>query len=660
MFTFTRIHLPSSLASRRACWVASLVATFTLVSSAKAQGWFTVLEREPNPAIVTDSTLRQRIVNTGWPWRVRDNASGIEMVLVPQGSFTMGAPSTDLESSAAERPTHAVQLTSAFYVGRTEVTQAQWNAAMGTSPSLFGNRSDAPVERVGFPDVKAFCAVTGLRLLTEAEWEYACRAGGSGSRYGVVDAIAWTSANAGTTTKTVATKAANALGLYDMLGNVGEWCSDRYAAYASAATVDPMGGTGGTTWVVRGGAWNEAVAGSRCTARKAVTSQDVGNGAIGFRVARTAAPEAPMVSMPMWGDTRNEIVGIAPLTVGSAQAVSAGDSHVLALIENGCVVQWGDPTAVPAEVQGRVVGIAAGGGFSIALLQDRTIRCWGTNWAGQTSPPAGLSSVKQVAAGGYHGLALKMDGSVIGWGMNQYGQTSDAATVQNAVQIECGYYHSLAVLVDGRVKQWGDLIGGASAPWPFLREIVQVSGGGYHAMALRSNGAVACWGANGAGQIMVPSSVVGAVQISAGYYHSAALLSTGSVVCWGAGVGKNDYDLGQTSVPASLAGATKIASGAYFTLAVKSFDDCDSNGTEDLFDILRGRSADADLDGRPDACEMAAGDLDLSGWIDMGDLALLLLMMGETSPPFGDLDGNNTISMGDVALLLLNFGPAPN
>jgi hypothetical protein len=192
-----------------------------------------------------------------------------------------------------------------------------------------------------------------------------------------------------------------------------------------------------------------------------------------------------------------------------------------------------------------------------------------------------------------------------------------------------------------------------------LRNIVQVSGGGYHSMALRSNGAVACWGANGAGQIMVPSSVVGAVQISAGYFHSAALLATGRVVCWGAGVGANDYDLGQTLTPASLAGVAKIASGAYFTLAVKPFDDCDDNGREDLFDILWGGSSDADRDGRLDACEMQAGDLDLSGWIDMGDVALLLLMMGDTNPPFGDLDGNNVISMGDLSILLMNFGPAP-
>lgn len=288
----------SVLFSARALLPALMIA---VVQPAAAQGWFTVLEREPNATVVTDALLRQRIVNTGWPWRVRDNQTGIEMVLVPQGSFSMGAASTDAEASSMERPVHTVQLSSAFYVSRTEVTQAQWSASMGGNPSLFTSRSDAPVERVGYPDVQAFCSVTGLRLLTEAEWEFACRSGGTASRYGTIDSIAWYSSNAGATTKPVATKAPNGFGLYDMLGNVGEWCSDRYGAYTSTSAIDPTGATSGSTWVVRGGAWNAAAADSRCSARRAVTSQDVGAGSVGFRVARTAAPEAARVSIAMWG-----------------------------------------------------------------------------------------------------------------------------------------------------------------------------------------------------------------------------------------------------------------------------------------------------------------------------------------------------------------------
>lgn len=642
----------SAVPALRALCVA---LTGFLTSPVWAQDWFTVLEREPNAQVVTDASLRQRITNSGWPWRVRDNQTGIEMVLVPQGSFTMGAASTDTEASSIELPTHTVQLSSAFYLSRTEVTQAQWTAAMGSNPSLFTSRSDAPVERVGLPNAQAFCSVTGLRLPTEAEWEFACRAGGTGSRYGAIDSIAWYSVNAGATTRQVATKAANGFGLYDMLGNVGEWCADRYGAYTSASVIDPTGASSGSTWVVRGGAWNAAAADSRCSARRAVTVQDVGAGAVGFRVARTAAPAMPRDSVVMWGDTREELVGLAPLGSGSPVAVAAGDFHVLVLLDGGFVLQWGQfaGLAVPADIQGRVVGVAAGGGFSVAVLRDRTVRSWGTNWAGQTATPAGLLSVSTVAAGGYHALALKSDGTVVGWGMNQYGQASNGAAVRNAVQIECGYYHSLATLADGTMKQWGDSIGGPSAPWPSLTGVVKVSGGGYHSMALRSNGSVACWGANGAGQAVVPSTVVGAVDISAGYYHSAALLKSGRVVCWGSVVE------GQSPAPTSLSGVTSLVSGAYFTLAVKPFNDCDENGREDFLDIRRFEAADRDADGRLDACEYASGDLDLNGWIDLGDVALLLLMMGESNPPFGDLDLDGSISLGDLAVLLTNFGPAP-
>lgn len=640
---------------------ASFVTVLAAAASASAQDWFTVLEREPNATVVTDAALRQRIVSTGWPWRVRDNQTGIEMVLVPQGSFSMGAGATDAEAAAIERPVHTVQLSSAFYVSRTEVTQSQWVATMGGNPSLFTTRSDAPVERVGYPDVQAFCSLTGLRLLTEAEWEFACRAGGTTARYGSIDAIAWYSSNAGATTKSVATKAPNGFGLYDMLGNVGEWCSDRYSAYSAAAMVDPVGASSGSTWVVRGGSWSAVAADSRCSARRAVTAKDVGAGTVGFRVARTAAPEAPRVSIAMWGDTRTELVGVAPLGSGSLVAVSAGDSHVLALLDGGFLMQWGDPSnsiGVPADIQGRVIGVAGGGGFSVAVLRDRTVRCWGPNWAGQTTPPTGLSSVTAVAAGGYHALALKTDGSVAGWGHDQYGQASQAATIRGAAQIDCGYYHSLAALANGTVKQWGDTVGGPSAPWPWLTSVVKVSGGGYHSMALRSNGAVSCWGSNGVGQSSVPSKVVGAVDISAGYYHSAALLNTGRVVCWGAGAGPYDFDLGQSTPPPSLTGALSVSSGAYFTLAVKPFEDCDDDAREDFLQIQQAGAADSDADGRLDRCEYAVGDLDLSGFIDSGDVALLLLSMGETNPVFGDLDFDGTVSLGDLAVLLSNFGPA--
>jgi Sulfatase-modifying factor enzyme 1/Lectin C-type domain len=187
--------------------------------------WATVLEQNVNPAVVTDATLRNAITATGLPWRVRDNGTNIEMLLVPGGTFMMGCSTGDTECSADERPAHQVTLTNAFYMGRTEVTQAQWLAKMGSNPSAFGGQPNNPVESVSWNMTQGFNTATGLRLPTEAEWEFACRAVTTTSRYGAVNDIAWYNQNwTNYGTQTVAGKFPNALGLYDTLGNVWEWC----------------------------------------------------------------------------------------------------------------------------------------------------------------------------------------------------------------------------------------------------------------------------------------------------------------------------------------------------------------------------------------------------------------------------------------------------
>jgi formylglycine-generating enzyme required for sulfatase activity len=153
--------------------------------------WATVLEQSPDPAIVTNAALRDAIVPTGFPWRVRDNETQIEMVLIPPGSFQMGCSVSNAHlCSGNEGPIHTVSLTNAFYMGRYEVTQAQWTARMGSNPSLWRNPSpQAPADQVpsrsvdttSWNTIQNFLGVslTGpqLRLPTEAEWEYAYRAG---------------------------------------------------------------------------------------------------------------------------------------------------------------------------------------------------------------------------------------------------------------------------------------------------------------------------------------------------------------------------------------------------------------------------------------------------------------------------------------------------
>ena len=243
------------------------VVVMTVVGNAIGSGaftfvalpWYTVLEQAPNPAVVTNANLRAAITATGLPWRVRDTGTGIEMLLVPAGTFTMGCSPGDAECGGDESPAHQVTLTNAFYMGKTEVTQAQWQAKMGSNPSYFvpanGYSSDTtkPVEGVSWDTIQSFNSATGLRLPTEAEWEYACRAGTTTARYGELNAIAWYYQNwTNYGTQPVATKLPNALGLYDTLGNVWEWCQDYLGPYSSESVTNPTGPAIGS---FRGGSW---------------------------------------------------------------------------------------------------------------------------------------------------------------------------------------------------------------------------------------------------------------------------------------------------------------------------------------------------------------------------------------------------------------------
>lgn len=270
-----------------------------------AVSWATILEFLPDPAVVTNESLRNAIIATGLPWRVRDNFSQIEMLLVPPGIFDMGcSPSVSYGCNPNENPIHAVTLTNAYYVGRYEVTQAQWTAVMGSNPSAFQGPSypdaaNQPVEKVSWDMIQLFLSATGLRLLTEAEWEYAYRAGtttafhsGPGFPNGtdsdaLVTNIAWYSANSGTQTHVVGGKAANALGLHDMSGNVREWVNDWYSNtyYSSSPAVNPPGPADGKTRVARGGSVAVDEGTVRSSNRANYPSGLTGS-TIGFRVAR--------------------------------------------------------------------------------------------------------------------------------------------------------------------------------------------------------------------------------------------------------------------------------------------------------------------------------------------------------------------------------------
>ena len=246
---------PASVEVTGAKGTATASGAFTYIDIV-VPTWAMLLEAMPDSTVVTDANLRAAIVASGFAWRVRDNAANIEMLLVPGGTFMMGCSPGDSECGSDESPAHQVTLTNAFYMGKTEVTQAQWQAKMGNNPSYFSGQPNNPVEQVSWDTIQSFNSATGLRLPTEAEWEYACRAGTTTARYGEVNAIAWYYQNWTIFgTQPVAGKLPNALGLYDTLGNVLEWCQDWYGPYSSASVTNPSGPATGSYRLLRGAGW---------------------------------------------------------------------------------------------------------------------------------------------------------------------------------------------------------------------------------------------------------------------------------------------------------------------------------------------------------------------------------------------------------------------
>jgi formylglycine-generating enzyme required for sulfatase activity len=243
----------------------------------------------------------------------------LEMVRIPAGSFLMGSPETEPGSFFDdEGPQHKVKFTRAFYLGKYEVTQEQYQKVMGTNPSCFCREGEAkmvvqgmdtrrwPVENLSWADAVRFCKTLSrkdrhgrqFRLPTEAEWEYACRAGtttpfhfgkelngkqancNGGRPYGTKEK----GPSLGHPTR-VGSYRANAWGLYDMHGNVWEWCQDRYCRYGEEALVDPPAEEGDGGPVVRGGSWGEPARYSRAAHRAWSTQDSRGSGFAGFRIA---------------------------------------------------------------------------------------------------------------------------------------------------------------------------------------------------------------------------------------------------------------------------------------------------------------------------------------------------------------------------------------
>jgi formylglycine-generating enzyme required for sulfatase activity len=235
------------------------------------------------------------------------NSIGIQLAFIPAGEFQMGSPESDSGAYDDEKPQHTVRITTPFYLGVTEVTQEQYERVMGSNPSEFKG-AQLPVETVSWEDATEFCrklselsaeqgAGRVYRLPTEAEWEYACRAG-SKTKYSFGDSesslgdYAWYISNSDRKTNPVGQKKPNAWGLYDMHGNVREWCSDWWKRdYTSTAVSDPTGPATGSSRVIRGGGWLDVAGDCRSAARDG-SAPAYRHGNFGFRLAFSSVDQS--------------------------------------------------------------------------------------------------------------------------------------------------------------------------------------------------------------------------------------------------------------------------------------------------------------------------------------------------------------------------------
>jgi len=294
----TRIAVP-----HRGRWLAAaavaLLAITLLLWSRLGPGEHQQSHGEPPRSASSSSSVSAVPNRPQQPYEPFSNSIGMKFTPVPVGDFMMGSPDGDGKSD--EHPQHLVRITKPFFLGVYEVTQAQYTKVMGSNPSNFKDAGDdAPVEQVSWDAAQEFCRCLSdlsvertanriYRLPSEAEWEYACRAG-STSKYGFGDdtqplhEYAWYEENSDDRTHPVGQKLPNKFGLYDMHGNVAEWCADWKGPYAANAISDPMGPESGFSRVIRGGSWAAGSAGCGSAARNAYRTKTPPSKSCGFRV----------------------------------------------------------------------------------------------------------------------------------------------------------------------------------------------------------------------------------------------------------------------------------------------------------------------------------------------------------------------------------------
>jgi len=277
------------------------------VNHIEAGNWLRKAAEQRHAGATDELRMRDAVDGKSLEFAITPRAK-MKLCWIPAGKFNMGSPDTEKDRYRWETQ-HSVILSRPYWIAETEVTQEQWEAVMsstlteqkalvgehtGKDGEMVGIGENYPMYFVSWNDAQNFVTTLNEKvklpghwrwaLPTEAQWEYACRAATTGAYAGDLDAIAWYPGNCGSKTHSVGTKKANAWGLYDMQGNVWEWCADWYDAYPSVAVTDPVGPNTGTYHVFRGGSWHSIA--PRCrSAYRAVAKPDYRRNFLGFRVA---------------------------------------------------------------------------------------------------------------------------------------------------------------------------------------------------------------------------------------------------------------------------------------------------------------------------------------------------------------------------------------
>lgn len=265
-----------------------------------------------------------------------------------------------------------------------------------------------------------------------------------------------------------------------------------------------------------------------------------------------------------WG---NNSSGQTNLLAGVTKvvAIASGSSFNLALSQAGTVTAWGDTTgglAIDPETFASVVAIAAGGRHALALRSDATVIAWGDDSSGQTDVPLGLTNVVGIAAGQGVSLGLKADGAVVAWGSDTAGERDVPPGLTGVVDIACGGYHCLALRSDGTVAAWGlDRTGQIDVP-PQLTNAVAIAAGTVHSVALRADGTVVTWGGDINHALQMPPGLTNIVAIAAAGFHTLALRADGTLVAWG------QDSSGEGDVPDGLANVVAIGAGYQHSLVL--------------------------------------------------------------------------------------------